>query len=110
MRENDAWFGHGSLRWWEEGGLTSVHYMLGPWKEHTVSLTALGTWSSASSVRSSTAAGLQRATMVADEARIRDYLLGVAMIASLRRRRNWAEGTPAADPHSLARMTFFISG
>jgi hypothetical protein len=33
MRENDAWFGHGSLRWWEEGGLTSVHYMLGPWKE-----------------------------------------------------------------------------
>src|SRR5262245_25463943 len=24
MRENDAWFGHGSLRWWEEGGLTSV--------------------------------------------------------------------------------------
>src|SRR5262245_4149307 len=23
MRENDAWFGHGSLRWWEEGGLTS---------------------------------------------------------------------------------------
>jgi len=28
--------------------------------------------------------------MVADEARIRDYLLGVAMIASLRRRRNWA--------------------
>src|SRR5262245_32639589 len=33
MRENDAWFGHGSLRWWEEDGLTSVHYMLGPWKE-----------------------------------------------------------------------------
>src|SRR5215510_7357859 len=33
MRENDAWAGHGNLRWWEEGGLTSVHYMLGPWKE-----------------------------------------------------------------------------
>ena len=25
MRENDAWFGHGSLRWRERGGLTSVH-------------------------------------------------------------------------------------
>src|SRR5262245_27732833 len=33
MRENDAWFGHGGLHWWEEGGLTSVHYLLGPWKE-----------------------------------------------------------------------------
>src|SRR5262249_22618312 len=30
MRENDAWFGHGSLRSWEEGGLASVHYMRGP--------------------------------------------------------------------------------
>ena len=31
MRENDAWFGHGSLHWWE-GGLTSAHRLLGPWK------------------------------------------------------------------------------
>src|SRR5262245_36358032 len=33
MRKNDAWFGHGSLRWWDDGGLTSVRYMRGPWKE-----------------------------------------------------------------------------
>src|SRR5215510_14028530 len=25
MRENDAWFGHGSLRWWEEGRLIRPH-------------------------------------------------------------------------------------
>src|SRR5262245_37002499 len=45
MRENDAWFGHGSLRCWEQSGLTSVHHMLGPWKEDCVSSTyALKVW------------------------------------------------------------------
>src|SRR5262245_31111354 len=37
MRENDAWFGHGSLRWWEEGGLTKLDNTYGRlWVIHVI--------------------------------------------------------------------------